>query len=776
MNFEKYVYKNCPIPGGGYVTGFIFHEKYKDILYIRTDIGGVYRFEPETETWHSLIDHVTMENPEETFPIAVALDHDDPDMLYIMCGINNIPSGMLAISHDRGDSFEYYRVPFMVHGNLNGRGTGYRLIVDRNDASILYFASQQEGLWVSRDGGRSWENMPSFEEKHMTFVAQSPDGKLMVAAGAGVTTKRSDRLRGHSLYYSYDFGASFEVLAGPEDTEIDGVKFAGHIAQRYAFDSKYLYVSYSVMGRNAYVFENGYSCDGGSVIGGKIYRYSLEDITGNTVDITPEEYGEDTSLVPGLLEYGFSGINTGNTTAGLVVASTISREVGDCIFRSYDYGNNWECILCGLERGKMDFRTSYMLPKHNGGGNLIHWLTDLKIDPFDENTAWFNTGTGVFRTRNLQDETVHFSDWSDGIEETVHLNLYSPASGEVKLIDILGDLGGFAFRDLDRPCDNSFADADGNRYITCINADYPDTKPQTVIVTPRGNWTGKTKGGLIISHDNCKSFDRLELPRGLSDELDSAFEMIETPNVNSGWVAISADAKTIVWTVADGITLPKSRVVVSHDGGKSFIKAEIISISGQKTTDGMMKVFSDRVKENVFYGFGDRSDFYVSTDAGEHFEQVETPDGFPEIQFGLIDCANKTEIRPDNGRSGIFYMALAEHGMWKLTFENKTIDGDTFGVKATKLSSGLDAVYRLGLGIGRENGDYLKEDKAIYITARIDGEYGFYRTVDEGASFTRLNTAGQMFGDINSMEGDSRVFGRFFIATGSRGVIYGEQA
>lgn len=776
MNFEKYVYKNCPIPGGGYVTGFIFHEKYKDILYIRTDIGGVYRFEPETETWHSLIDHVTMENPEETFPIAVALDHDDPDMLYIMCGINNIPSGMLAISHNRGDSFEYYRVPFMVHGNLNGRGTGYRLIVDRNDASILYFASQQEGLWVSRDGGRSWENMPSFEEKHMTFVAQSPDGKLMVAAGAGVTTKRSDRLRGHSLYYSYDFGASFEVLAGPEDTEIDGVKFAGHIAQRYAFDSKYLYVSYSVMGRNAYVFENGYSCDGGSVIGGKIYRYSLEDITGNAVDITPEEYGEDTSLVPGLLEYGFSGINTGNTTTGLVIASTISREVGDCIFRSYDYGNNWECILCGLERGKMDFRTSYMLPKHNGGGNLIHWLTDLKIDPFDENTAWFNTGTGVFRTRNLQDETVHFSDWSDGIEETVHLNLYSPASGEVKLIDILGDLGGFAFRDLDRPCDNSFADADGNRYITCINADYPDTKPQTVIVTPRGNWTGKTKGGLIISHDNCKSFDRLELPRGLSDELDSAFEMIETPNVNSGWVAISADAKTIVWTVADGITLPKSRVVVSHGGGKSFIKAEIISISGQKTTDGMMKVFSDRVKENVFYGFGDRSDFYVSTDAGEHFEQVETPDGFPEIQFGLIDCANKTEIRPDNGRSGIFYMALAEHGMWKLTFENKTIDGDTFGVKATKLSSGLDAVYRLGLGIGRENGDYLKEDKAIYITARIDGEYGFYRTVDEGASFTRLNTAGQMFGDINSMEGDSRVFGRFFIATGSRGVIYGEQA
>lgn len=55
------------------------------------------------------------------------------------------------------------------------------------------------------------------------------------------------------------------------------------------------------------------------------------------------------------------------------------------------------------------------------------------------------------------------------------------------MIDILGDLGGFAFTALDKPCGNSFADEDGNRYITCINADFSDENPDVLVVTPRGN-------------------------------------------------------------------------------------------------------------------------------------------------------------------------------------------------------------------------------------------------------------------------------------------------
>lgn len=87
-----------------------------------------------------------------------------------------------------------------------------------------------------------------------------------------------------------------------------------------------------------------------------------------------------------------------------------------------------------------------------------------------------------------------------------------------------------------------------------------------MVVTPRGNWTGKTKGGLIVSKDQCQTFTRLEMPYGLSKVIDQRLHAIEKPNVNSGWVAVSPDCQHIVWSIAEGIKLPFDSVVYSPDG------------------------------------------------------------------------------------------------------------------------------------------------------------------------------------------------------------------
>lgn len=772
MEQEQYQYRNLPIPGGGYVTGFLFgkgkaHQE-KNTLYIRTDIGGTYRFDRENRRWKSLIDHVTMEDLSETFPIALALDEQYPERLYIACGVHKEGAGVIAVSEDYGETFSYYKIPVLIHGNLNGRGTGYRLIVDKKDSNRLWFASQQEGLWCSHDRGAHWEKNTAFPEGYLTLVGQSKDGSILFVGSAGIPNKRSERLRGHSIYVSYDGGESFNALWQPEDGEMEGVKLAGLVAQRYAMDEKYLYLTFSVMGRNAYVMENGYSCDGGSVIGGKVVRYPFV----STADGLCLGQGEEITPQKGDLEYGFSGIDTACTKSGLVICSTISKEDGDCIFRSEDYGATWTKILYDLEVGRLDFRASYMKPCYNGGHSLIHWMTDLKINPFDEKEAWFNTGTGVFQTRNLTDEKeVVFRDWCDGLEETVHLNLYSPPKGEVKVIDILGDLGGFAFRELDKPCDNSFDDAEGNRYITCINADYSDENPDFVVVTPRGNWKGKTKGGLIVSKDQCRSFERLPMPLGISPKLDEVLHRIEQPNVNSGWIALSPDCQNMVWSVADNITLPVDMVIASSDGGQSFVQVQVYEADGTRKTKGGFKVFSDRMDSQLFYGFGDHSDFYISQDGGQSFRQRLLPEEahFPAVEFSLIDCANKTEVRGETGKQGVFYMALGKQGLWKLHYEKEKDD-----ISVIRLGKETGIFYRMGLGVIRPGGDYYKEEKAIYTAAVLDGIYGFYRSVDEGRTFVRLNDKNQMFGEINSIEGDSQVYGRFYLATGSRGVLYGE--
>ncbi len=773
-----YEYRNAPIPGGGYVTGLIYHQKCPWILYARTDIGGTYRFNATEQKWESLINHVTMQDLSETYPIAIALDDKNPARLYIASGITENGYGVLSISEDYGETFTYKRIPAVVHGNMSGRGTGYRLVVDKNDSDTLYFASQKNGLLKSVNCGDTWMRLP-IEEDYMTFVWVSEDSGTIVAGTAGYTTRFDDSLRGHSLYVSYDGGESFEKLMQPENVIVKDSKMNGLVASRYDYDGTYLYVTMQSTGRWNYIVDMGYSCDTGDTLGGKVLRYRFENgkITGYD-DITPDEEGR---LTTKYLNYGFGGVCSCTSKPGLLVCSTLckEKESPECVYISEDYGNSWRISLRGLEEGDIYFRTSYMEPQYNAGVSLLHWLSDIKIDPFNPNKLWFNSGTGVFTTDELLSEHPKYHDYSDGIEETVHLNVYAPLAGEVKLVDIVGDLGGFAFRDLTKPCDNSFDDAEGNRYITCINADVSDADGNLAIITARGNWKGKTKGGLIRTRDGFKTFERLPMPFGINGKIDEALKGIERPNVNPGWVAMSPNGQNIVWSIADIIRLPVDMVIVSGDAGKSFRQAEIYDACGNKVTDGFFKVFSDRVDNDTFYGFNDKGNIFVSRDGGfsyrermpiainRHGKKI----AFPKSDFGYIDTANKTEVRGVAGVKGCFYMALGKEGLWKL---NYNFEHDE--LEAVKLTEENEECFCMGLGLGTEDGDYISAPKAIYFCGIVDGEYGFYRTFDEGATCERINTAKQMYGQIISIDADKREFGRFFLASGSRGVLFGSEA
>ncbi|MBQ7359931.1 MAG: endoglucanase [Lachnospiraceae bacterium] len=818
-----YKYQNLPIPGGGYVTGFLFSKEKPDTLYLRTDIGGSYRFDSKEKRWNSLSDHVTMTRLDETYPTAIALDESNPGNFYIVCGVNTLekdPSiprqGLFAISEDYGNTFTYETIPCFVHGNWNGRGTGLRLIVDPTDSSTLYFASQKDGLLKTSDRGKTWKSISVAGMGYLTLVWISPNGQTLVVGGAGLDadgnpTANYDELagkgtlptssaqtntstttglgRGHGLFVSYNQGKSFEPLEVIGDHFVSESKLFGLVPQRYDFDGTYLYVTFAMTGRRSYVVPNGYSCDSGDTIAGKVLRYhvtndghidSVEDITPvPDLNLWPNALNQKTDAHANplsFLDYGFSGISSCQNKSGLLVCSTLCKDDGDVIYLSTDYGMNWKPVLYDLTIGRMDFRAPYMRPECNGGHNLIHWLSDVKINPFDPNELWFNSGTGVFVTHNLLEETVVFSDWCDGLEETVHLNIYSLPSGRVQVVDILGDLGGFAFTDLDQPCPNSFADADGNRYITCINADFSDTNPDTVVITPRGNWTGKTKGGLILTTDGCQTFTRLPMPFGISERIDQLLHRIEHPNVNSGWIAMSSDTQNLVWSIADNITLYMNAVICSQDGGLTWKKIKVFDEEGIQVNANddscknlLFKAFSDRLNPDLMYAFGLDSHFYISTDGGQNFYEKSLAGVFDQVNFGLIDCANKTEIRAESGKEGVLYIAVADQGLWKMQVD---VEADSISLK--RLTPVGDSVYRLGLGLLREGGDYFTEDKALYVCAKLDGEYGFFRSLDDGQTWDRINTDQQMFGDINSIDGDCRKFGRFYLATGSLGAKYGE--
>lgn len=800
-----YRYRHLPIGGGGYVTGFIFHPRDPKVMYCRTDIGGVYRFDYDAQEWISLIDHVSQVDMRETCPISVALDENRPERLYIASGVwDPSKNGKLTVSDDYGGSpagsgtFRSHELPCFAHGNLHGRGAGERLLLD---GSTLWFASQKDGLFRSSDEGATWQKVESFPETGCTFVAKK--GKLLLVGTEGLARREND-MRGHSLYASWDDGegpagsVTFAPVPQPEYVHVAGSQLHGLVAQRCSFDGEYLYVSFSANGPRSQNIERGYTCDCGDCSCGRVARYPFNGHTlGAPEDITPEKGN-----------WGFSAIDAKH---GLLITATIHRvgqrrtqgpspatlgdskeslslvgqkpdlmhQDGDAIYLSRDQGKTWTTILHGLHTGKLDFRLSYMRPEYNGG-SLVHWMTDVKIDPHRPNVAWFNTGTGTFRTQNLQDDVVVWQDWCDGMEETVHIGVHAPATGRVQVLDMIGDLGGFAFTDVDKHCENSFANERGDRWITCLSCDWPDADPDHIIVTARGNWTGRTLGGLIVSWDGGQSWSRIPTPSGLGEELDALLKRIEKPNTNAGWVAMSADGSTYVWAVAERIFLHAKNLIVSHDQGQSFRRSAVLDMQCNPV-QGMMKPLADRCMPNVFYGFGDKGELYVSTDSGDTFRQKAAPKDFPAVHFGKVDCADQTEIRiaagelPPGLPAGVMYIATGEAGgpgggLWKLVYDPAT---DEFTGK--RLTKEGDKAFCVGLGLGRPGGDYTSEPKAIYFNGVIDGEYGFYRTFDECATIERINTDKQMYGRIHSIDGDKRVFGRFFLATGSSGLLYGIQ-
>lgn len=792
---EKYVYKPISVPGGGFVTGFVFHKSVPDIMYCRTDIGGCYRYDFKKDSWVSLIDHATDPDKWETYPLSIALDENHPNYVYTMVGLN--PVSKICFSEDYGENWTYLNPPVhddgstvAIHGNASGRATGERLVVDPNNSDILYMGTMHDGLWKTTDRCSTWKKLNvSFPgkqpERNIAFVEidsssgqKGAESKRIVVSTNGQYGSLKENVRGQSVYISSDGGESFKPLKGEPLPVIGGSDdYPGYVGQRAAFIGKYLFVSYAAYNVGWSNWDM-YGCDTGLCYDGALFRFEL-DKNGEVIkalDITPQNIinpGFHDSKVPDRrLGYGIGGLCADSNIKGTLICSTIGASP-DTIYRSTDFGITWKPIMSGLNIGKMDFNVSYQKAKYNGNISIVHWMADLKINPFDSNMALFNTGAGVFMTKNLKDadkgRDVTWSCCDKGMEETVHLNIYSPSSGDVKLIDIIGDYGGFAFKDLHKPAENTFANEHGDRWITAMNADYPDSNPEFLVVAPRGNWKGKTKGGIIVSFDQGDTWKQLNDPVGVTDDIDKLIKQLKMPNVTAGWTAVSSDGEMILWSI--GLPLYASRLVYTKDLGKTWGKSKIYDFARKPVDEKTpFKVMADRVNPDIFYGLSDNKDgkgFYVSTDKGVTFNQIKVPSEFPRVDLAGIDSREDYEIRVESGAEGVIYMAMQQYGLWKIKYDvsKGTLTG-------RKVSKGGDFIKRIGLGKPAENSSM----KTLFTSGTINGEYGFYRSEDGGTNWIRINDDKHQYGDIRSISGDPRVFGRIYVATGTRGLVYGDIA
>ncbi|WP_217176682.1 cellulose binding domain-containing protein [Streptomyces sp. AC495_CC817] len=726
---DTYSWKNARIDGGGFVPGIVFNRKERNLAYARTDIGGAYRWVESSKTWTPLLDSVGWDDWGHTGVVSLASDLVDPDKVYVAAGTytNSWDPGNGAIlrSSDRGASWQKANLPFKLGGNMPGRGMGERLAVDPNRNSVLYLgAPSGKGLWRSTDSGVTWSQVTNFPNVG-NYVADPSDTSGYSSDNQGIVWVTFDESTGTSgnatrtLYVGVadkDNAVYRSTDAGATWSRLAGQP-TGHLAHKGVLDTAngHLYLSYS---------DKGGPYDGGK---GQLWRYATA--TGTWTDISPVAEADT--------HYGFSGLTVDRQDPGTVMATAYSSWWPDTqIFRSTDSGATWTrawdytSYPNRANRYTMDVSSSPWLtwganPSPPEQTPKLGWMTEaLEIDPFDSNRMMYGTGATIYGTENLRDwdsgSQFTIRPMVRGLEETAVNDLASPPSG-APLLSALGDIGGFRHTDLTKVPSMMFTQPN---FTTTTSLDFAESNPDTVVRV------GNLDSGphIAFSTDNGANWFAGTDPSGVS---------------GGGTVAASSDGGRFVWS-------PEGTGVRYTTGFGSTWSASSGIPSGAI-------VESDRVDPRTFYGFKSGK-FYVSTDGGATFT-ASNATGLPS--------GDSVRFKALPGVKGDVWLAGGApdgaYGLWHST------DG---GATWTKLS-GVEQADTIGFGKAATGASY----QTLYTSAKIGGVRGIFRSTDKGATWTRINDDAHRWGWTGAaITGDPRVYGRVYISTNGRGVIYGDSS
>ncbi|MEU6885894.1 cellulose binding domain-containing protein [Streptomyces viridosporus] len=724
---DTYTWKNARIDGGGFVPGIVFNRSERNLAYARTDIGGAYRWQEATKSWTPLLDPVGWDDWGHTGVVSLASDPVDPDRVYAAVGTYtndwDPKNGAVLRSTDRGASWRKADLPFKLGGNMPGRGMGERLAVDPNRNSVLYLgAPSGKGLWRSTDSGASWSRVANFP--NVGNYAQDPsDTSGYASDNQGIVWITFDESTGTSG------SATGTVYVGVADKENAVYRSTdagatwerlagqptGYLAHKGVLDTRngHLYLAYS---------DSGGPYDGGR---GRLWRYATA--TGTWTDVSPVAEADT--------YYGFSGLTVDRQDPGTVMATAYSSWWPDTqIFRSTDSGATWTRAWDYTSypnrenRYTMDVSSVPWLtwdahPSPPEQTPKLGWMTEaLEIDPFDSDRMMYGTGATVYGTENLTDwdagTKFTITPMVRGLEETAVNDLASPPSG-APLLSALGDIGGFRHTDLTEVPSMMFTQP---HFTSTTSLDFAESDPDTVVRV------GDLDSGphIAFSTDNGAHWFAGTDPSGVS---------------GGGTVAAAADGSRFVWS-------PRGAGVHHTSGfGTSWSASSGIP-------DGAV-VESDRVDPKIFYGFKSGK-FYVSTDGGATF-RASAATGLPggdSVRFKALPGA-RGDIWLAGGSSDGAY------GLW-----HSTDAGATF----TRLGN-VEEADTVGFGKAAPGASY----QTLYTSAKIDGVRGIFRSTDRGASWTRVNDDAHQWGWTGAaITGDPRVYGRVYVATNGRGVVYGD--
>ncbi|KAF3764125.1 family 74 glycoside hydrolase [Cryphonectria parasitica EP155] len=768
-----YQFNHVAVTGGGYITGIIAHPTEENLLYVRTDIGGAYRWNQDENKWIPITDFISAADSNLLGTESIGLDPTDPDRLYLAQG-RYLTSNNSAffVSTDRGDTFDVVPTPFIMGSNELGRNNGERIAVNPFRPKEVWFGSRTEGLWKSEDYAATWTNVTSIPDAFANtmgiyFVLFDPTKNGTIYIGGSTPG---------GLYVTGDNGQSWNPVPGQpttweNSTLVDGEPPLSTGPQPMkgvlTSDGATLYVTYAD-------FPGPYG-----VQYGVVYKYGTKDSTWTNItpgvgnNSYPPPY-EPQTWPPG----GFCGLSVDSKDPDTLVVTTLDRDPGpalDSLYLSRDGGKSWKDVAqlsspngtggnwghpiaeAALDNGTAVPWLSFDYGEEWGGYGAPSripgltkfgwWMSALLMDPSNPGHVLYGTGATIWSTDDVfaaeQNAAPGWYIQAQGIEETVALAMISPSDGPAHLLSGFGDINGMAHDDLWVPQPMFGLPAFSN----LDSLDWAGQKPS--LVARVGDC------GLNYSvYDACGQGT-------YSTDSGHNWTMFPVcaPGINEttttdGTITIDASGEIFVWSTL--ITEQENGPWFSSDAGVSWsaptgdlnVQTEYIS--------------ADRVQAGTFYAC-DSGTFYISTDGGKSYNgSVGSSIGLPAGQCALpVVNFNK---------AGELWLPLGSNGLY-----HSSDFGSTWEAVGP---SGLEADYfSVGMAAPSTNSTAV----TLFLWGRVassgaDSVDGLYRSDDSGTSWARVNDDSHQYGGPTMILGDPRVYGRVFIGTSGRGIIFADIA
>lgn len=718
---QAYNWKTVVMGGGGFVPGMIFNPIEKGLLYARTDVGGAYIRDNEKQAWRNITDG--FDNFNDWGNVSLATDPTDPNRVYLATGMYTQSwwqeTASVFASEDRGLTWTSTKLPFKLGGNTPGRGTGERLRIDPNSNNILYLGSQLDGLWKSDNFGKTWNKVESFKFKNILFVdylkSSGKKGEATPIIYVGICDQMYKNTFEPSIYQSSDAGKTWKAIAGQpirlEPKPVDSTKTPANIPMPIVPNR------ISIGGDFMYVaYGNSHTPNG---------DYEAVHPANNVHNGAIYQYniktGEWRNITPAVESMGgYAGVTCDPNNPNLVAVITICRWwPGDEIYLSDDGGKNWKSVFYKEQfsqeyKAIFDYSKSPYVSDHRP-----HWTTDLQMDPFNPNRAIFGTGYGVFICNDLlnalEDKPTTWVFDNTGLEETVPQEIKSPTEGPA-LITAIADYDGFVHYDLSKSPKHKHTTPHG----TNNSIDFAALNPKFMV----------------------RTYDKADTAlASYSDDFGKTWKQFPTQPAKlikeGGQIAIGADANIILWS-------PKQiGVYTTWDLGKTWTRSTGIPKDA--------KPVADKVIPDQFYAKENSSGtFFVSSDSGKTFQA-----------FGAAVGKGDGNIEAVFGEKNHVWAACGSGGLWY------TKNG---GIKFKQIMN-VEQAKRVTFGKAAPEAKY----PTVFIHGTISGQEGLYRSDDMGKTWVRINDDSTDFARAHrTIAGDPRIYGRLYIGTEGRGVIYGD--